>query len=385
MLQPQNPQEVASALAHASRERQRVGIRGGGTKAGWGLQARPVDVELSTARLNTIIAHRHGDLTATVEAGAILANVNRALAAHDQWIPLDPMWADRATIGGVVSTNDAGPRRHRYGAPRDLIIGVEFVRADGVRAKAGGIVVKNVAGYDVARLMTGAFGCLGVIVNATFKLYPLPKASRTVVIDAPSHMTAEAIVMALLASQLTPTAVELAIPPARLLVRFESTEGSVEAQGAEAVKVAVANGATTAVVRGDAEAAIWRDHAQLWERPGTIAKVTLLPSELASMLDAVAKAADGAAYEVRGRAALGILYVRFDGDEARHGAMIEALRRRSADPRRGSVVILRASNAVKAEVDPWGPMGDAFALMQSVKRSFDPAGMLNPGCGPGGL
>src|SRR5207247_11322067 len=116
--------------------------------------------------------------------GAAPAAGTRGLAEHRQWIPLVPPWSDRATIGGIVATNDSGPRRHRYGTPRDLIIGVEIVRADGVPAKAGGIVVKNVAGYDISRLMTGSFGSLGVIVTATFKLYPLPAASRTVVIDA---------------------------------------------------------------------------------------------------------------------------------------------------------------------------------------------------------
>ena len=163
--------------------------RGAGTKTGWGAEPE-ADIVLSTAKLNAVLAHRHGDLTATVQAGASLAGVNRALADRGQWIPLDPPWADRATIGGLIATNDSGPRRHRYGAPRDLIIGIDFVRADGVAAKAGGIVVKNVAGYDIARLLTGSFGSLAVIVGATFKLFPLPPASRTVVIDIPSERSA---------------------------------------------------------------------------------------------------------------------------------------------------------------------------------------------------
>ena len=133
--------------------------------------------------MNAVVAHRHGDLTATIQAGATLATSIATLAQHRQWIPLDPPWADRATIGGLVATNDSGPRRHRYGAPRDLIIGVEFARADGRLAKGGGIVVKNVAGYDLPRLLTGSFGSLGVIVTATFKLYPLTAASRTLVVE----------------------------------------------------------------------------------------------------------------------------------------------------------------------------------------------------------
>jgi glycolate dehydrogenase FAD-binding subunit len=185
LLEPASAGEVAAILAGASRDRKPILIRGAGTKLTWGepVSAAPVDLVLSTAKLNRVLAHRHGDLTATVQAGATLADVNRTLATHGQWLPLDPPWADRCTIGGLVATNDSGPRRHRYGAPRDLIIGIDIVRADGVAAKAGGIVVKNVAGYDLGRLMTGSFGSLAVIVSATFKLYPLPAASRTVVIE----------------------------------------------------------------------------------------------------------------------------------------------------------------------------------------------------------
>jgi glycolate oxidase FAD binding subunit len=167
IVEPARFEDVGKLLVWASREKLTVLARGSGTKLGWGPAPHAIDVLLSTARLNAIVAHRHGDLTATIQAGAMLADVNRALATHRQWIPLDPPSAERATIGGLVATNDSGPRRHRYGAPRDLIIGVEFIRADGLLAKGGGIVVKNVAGYDLPRLLTGSFGSLGVIVSAT--------------------------------------------------------------------------------------------------------------------------------------------------------------------------------------------------------------------------
>ena len=183
VVEPASGEAVGAVLEWASREKLCVLVRGSGTKIGWGPAPRQIDVLMSTARLNAVVAHRHGDLTATIQAGATLGDVNRALAQHRQWIPLDPLSADRATIGGLVATNDSGPRRHRYGAPRDLIIGVEFARADGRLAKGGGIVVKNVAGYDLPRLLTGSFGSLGVIVTATFKLYPLTAASRTLVVE----------------------------------------------------------------------------------------------------------------------------------------------------------------------------------------------------------
>jgi glycolate oxidase FAD binding subunit len=370
-VEPGDAQELAGLLAHASREKQRVGVRGGGTKLEWGVRARKVDLLLSTRRLNAIIAHRHGDLTATVEAGAALDDVNRELAKRGQWIPLDPLWSDRATIGGIVSTNDSGPRRHRYGTPRDLIIGVEMARMDGVLAKAGGIVVKNVAGYDIARLVTGSFGSLGVIVNATFKLYPIPRTSRTVVVDAASHQIAGAVVASLAGSQLTPTAIELQSPPSRLLVRFESAESSVEKQSSDASRLAEAAGARVRIIRDDDEARTWADHAAMWGRTGTIAKVTLLPSDLIPALDWLGSSCGG-------------LILRLDGSMATESRVLTALRQRF-DRGRGSVVLLRASDELKESVDVWGPVGDAFPLMQAVKHAFDPNGLLNPGRGPGGL
>ena len=129
----------------------------------WGPLPGSIDLLLSTARLNKVVAHRHGDLTATVEAGATLSSVNAVLAEHGQWLPLDPAWSDRATIGGIVATNDSGPGRHRHGAPRDLIIGCSVALSDGRIAKSGGIVVKNVAGYDLARLFTGSTGSNEVV------------------------------------------------------------------------------------------------------------------------------------------------------------------------------------------------------------------------------
>ena len=165
-------------------------------------------------------------LTATIQAGATLGDVNRVLATHRQWIPLDPPSADRATIGGIVATNDSGPRRHRYGSPRDLIIGIEFARADGRLAKGGGIVVKNVAGYDLPRLLTGSFGSLGVIVTATFKLYPLTAASRHAGRRAVEPVRSRRLLaLKLSASHLTPTALEFATHPLRLIDQVRIDRG----------------------------------------------------------------------------------------------------------------------------------------------------------------
>ena len=389
-LVPASAADVAEVLSRASRDKQTVAIHGGGTKSGWGTPGRAADIVLSTARLNAVVAHRHGDLTATVQAGATLAAVNQVLSEHGQWLPLDPPWSERATIGGIVATNDSGPRRHRYGAPRDLIIGVDIVRADGIAAKAGGIVVKNVAGYDVARLMTGSFGSLAVIVSATFKLFPLPQTSRTVVIEldpAASMGTTRSAecFSALLSSQLTPTAIELQTPPPRILVRFETIEIAADQQAAAVLKLAEAAGVGASVLLGEREQMLWQEHnGRLWHGDGAIVKVTLLPSDVAPTVGWLADAMRGVDYGVIGRAGVGVLFVRIGGDTARQAKIITALRER-LPPGRGSAVLVRGSDDLRSLIDPWGPLGDGFELMQAIKQRFDPHGILNPGRGPGGL
>ena len=383
LLQPASVDEVAHALARASRAKLRVAVHGGGTKVDWGPPPPPADVGISTRRLDAVVAHRYGDLTATVQAGATLAAVNRELARHGQWIPLDPPSADRATIGGIVATNDAGPRRHRYGTPRDLIIGIDIVRIDGTAAKSGGIVVKNVAGYDLARLMTGSFGSLAVITSATFKLYPIPPASRTVVIDVSEDARLDAIVSSLLASQLTPTAIELETKPLRLLVRFESIEAAATEQARQATRIAESNGAGTTIVAGADETALWEAHERrAWEDDGAVIKLTLLPKDLSATLAWLAST--GEAWEMIGRAGVGALLLRVDGDAAAQARVLKDLRARFA-PGRGSAVLVRGSEALKALVDVWGPPGDSLPLMRAVKQQFDPEGLLNPGRGPFGL
>ena len=258
VAEPQSAEALTSLLGWASQEGLTVSVRGGGTKLDWGGVLGAVDLVVSTAGLSSVVAHRHGDLTATVEAGATLAGVNEALGAHRQWLPLDPPWAARATIGGIVATNDSGPSRYRHGAPRDVIIGVTVVRTDGKMAKAGGIVVKNVAGYDLSRLMTGAFGSLGVVVDATFKLVPVAPASRTALIELGSIDAMAPIVADLVSSDLTPSAIELQWPPARLLVRFESVESAVEPQADAVARLAAARDASCRVTlhRDDQESTL---------------------------------------------------------------------------------------------------------------------------------
>ena len=335
--------------------------------------------------MSAVLEHRYGDLTATLQAGATLAETNRVLGRHRQWVPLDPPWSDRATIGGIVASNDSGPRRQRHGAPRDLIIGLTLARADGVMAKTGGIVVKNVAGYDLARLLTGSFGCLGVILTATFKLAPLSEASRTVSVEFSASAQCGPFVADLLAHAFTPTALELAIPPATVLLRFESIETVAVEQAEQAASLARGHDGTPRILSGDEEAVAWRDHdARVFDGDGTIVKLVIMPAELSSTLawlDAAAKTRQPD-YVVIGRAALGVLHVGLHGAVSAQAACVTALRER-LPVGRGSVTIQRADPELKTLVDVWGPVGDSLRVMQAVKRRFDPTGTLSPGRGPG--
>ena len=382
---PANGEALAATLAWASSEGFSVRVAGGGTKQDWGTPGAPVDVLLSTGALSSVVEHRHGDLTATVEAGATLAAVNAALAAHGQRLPWDPPWPERATIGGIVATNDSGPRRHGHGAPRDSIIGVTVARIDGRVAKAGGIVVKNVAGYDVARLLTGSFGCLGVILTATFKLAPAPPASRTVEVEVDSLEAAAPIAADLAGSSLTPTAIEITWAPARLLVRFESVEASV-VQQAEAACAIVGERGSTVVLGGEDAQAAWNRHAAHWSPGGTLVKLSTVPAELLPTLVWLRDRAvtDGLQMAAAGRAGLGVVDVRLDGPLDAQAGLVDALRDR-LPPGRGSAVIRRGEPELRRRIDAWGPIGDGRRVMMAIKRQFDPAGLLNPGRGPGSL
>src|SRR6267378_5332584 len=180
VVEPGSEQEFGKVLKLANAAGLAVIPRGGGTKLEWGNPPVRADVILSTARLNRVLEHAWADLTVSVEAGCTIANLQEALAKHGQRLALDTLWAEGATVGGVLSTNDSGALRLRFGALRDLIIGVTIALPDGTLASSGGKVVKNVAGYDLPKLVTGAFGTLGVITRAIFRLHPLPQETRTI-------------------------------------------------------------------------------------------------------------------------------------------------------------------------------------------------------------
>ena len=381
VIEPASAEDLAAALASAAQQRASVVIRGGGTKIEWGRPPAPIDILLSTKRLDKLVAHEHADLTATMQAGARIADVNGELARHGQCLPIESPF-EGATIGGAIATNDSGPLRHRYGTPRDLVIGVRLALTDGRIIKAGGNVVKNVAGYDLGKLVSGSFGSLAAIVSATFKLSPLPAASNTLVARFESS---DALVVALDAirdSQLEAATCEVHTSPSRLLLKFESTPGALNAHVQQAR--ALVGGATCQVVAGTTEVELWREYSSApWTSPGMIVKASWLPASLRDVLAFVQEMSASAPVELSGRAAIGSGLVRVEGDLSAQRRVVEQMRARGGSaPLFRHVVVLRASTELKQQVDVWGSLGDAAALGAAVKDALDPHGILNARRGP---
>jgi glycolate oxidase FAD binding subunit len=390
VVEPGSKEEVAAALAYANRAELKVIPRGGGTQLALGFPPTGADIVLSLARLNSVLDYVPHDQTVTVQAGMRLAHLQATLAMAGQWLALDPLLAPTATIGGVVATNASGARRLRYGGVRDQIIGVRIATADGELAKGGGKVVKNVAGYDLPKLFTGSLGTLGVIVSATFRVYPLPAASRTVTLRAADPGPLGELALRLVASTLTPTMVDILGPIApddgfTLAMRFESgVEQAVVEQAREMLGLSGEHGHQATILEGQAEAEFWRQvDAGLAptdeDQPTALLKTSLVLTAVAPWLAGLRAEADrrGLGVHSRAHAGHGIAYTRLAGDEAELLASIEALRTAALDAR-GSLVVQEAPPELLRQVDVWGPSA-ALGIMRRVKERFDPNGTLNPG------
>jgi len=377
---PESPEELAQILAHASRDRQLIVLRGGGSKLGWGRVPSRVDLVIGTEKLNRLLAHRHGDMTVTAQAGMPLAELNRRLAEHRQYLPIESAF-EPATIGGIVATNDSGPTRHRFGTPRDLLIGVTLAMTDGRLVKAGGTVVKNVAGYDLGRLVSGSHGTLAAIVDATFKLLPIPLASTTLVATYADGNALAHDLTVLSGSQVELSAFDMSVSTGGrwiLLMRMASSPAATAAQAAETRRLL---SSTPASVSGDEQQSLWDEQIRApWAEGGTIVRLSWLPSKLPAVVAALSRLSqNGCQVETFTGRALGSGLLRLDGDESAIVAGIAALR---ASEDVGHVVMLRATPRLKSQVDVWGPASGTIEVARTLKRMFDPADVLNAGRGP---
>jgi glycolate oxidase FAD binding subunit len=380
VAEPESPEAFAAALAYASAERLATVIRGGGSKITWGRPPATVDLVVSTRRLNHLIAHRHGDLTVTAQAGMTLRDLNAVLRAERQWLPIDSAF-DEATVGGIVATNDAGPSRHRNGTPRDLVIGITLALTDGRLVKAGGTVVKNVAGYDLGKLVSGSHGTLAGIADVTFKLVPIPASSATLVARYDDLGVFTRDVAAVDGSQIEAAAfdvrAEAADMPFQLKLRIATSPVARDAQMTSAR--ALVTGQST-VLTDSTERATWAEQLDVMARGDAAVRCSWLPSRLAAVLTMLGELQQGSGVQMvfTGRV-LGAGAIALSGDVTALASVIERLRA-SADL--GNVVLLRGSHELKERVDVWGPARPSDRVARAVKNSLDPAGILNAGRGP---
>lgn len=407
LIAPTTPQEMGEVLRWASQNQHRLLICGAGSKLHWGGLPTAIDAVVSTQCLNKIIAHAVGDLTLQAEAGTTLAQVQTVLAKTGQMVALDPAYPETATLGGILATRDAGSWRHRYGGVRDQCLGLSFVRADGQRAKAGGQVVKNVAGYDLMKLFTGSYGSLGVVTDLTLRLYPIPEASQTLFLQGES-LPLGRLLSFLRDSTLTPTVLdgmggELVTQlggtaPVGLVIRFQSLAESVIAQVQQTREWAA--DLVVKVLSGEEETQFWRQlRRSLWSSAPTnitvVAKVGGLPNQTVAQLEKAAAIAQAAHLTFSGliHSGSGVGTIRVSGAELDHLRNGVLALRQHWQQAQGYLSILEAPYGLKQIVEVWGYGGNAMvsdrpvaiAPMQQLKDKFDPYHCLNPGRFVGGM
>jgi glycolate oxidase FAD binding subunit len=424
---PATVDQLSGVMAAAAGLGLAVVPRGAGTTISWGLPPSRCDVVADLSGMDHVLEYAAGDLVVRVEAGVRLGQLAEVLAEKGQRLALDG--PPTATLGGLVATNAAGPLRLRYGLPRDLLIGITIVRPDGERAKAGGKVVKNVAGYDLGKLFAGSRGTLGLIAEVTFRLHPQPVLSAYVTQRFDESVAAAEAVLAAAASPLQPTAVELDRPrvggPIHVATLLEGTASGVGAR-AERMRTVLGPGASTTMATPDWWGQVGEaSSGSVGAGPagvvagGTLVRVAFWAAELRPVLDAIdtVAAESGVAVAVGGSAGAGVLYALLaaDQDPEQVAVFVRALRAATGHgasgpgggpgvggpgggpgvggpgggpgvggPARGSVVVLTAPGEVLGAVDPWGPV-PSLGLMRAVKQQFDPRNLMSPGRGPGGV
>jgi glycolate dehydrogenase FAD-binding subunit len=383
---PGSLEELAAVMRVAQEFRAAVVPWGGGTQQNIGCPPERIDLIVRTGRLNRVLIHEPDDLTIAIEAGMTLGALRDELTRHGQMLPIDPPHPARATIGGLIATATDGPRRLGYGTLRDLLIGVTVVEAGGRISKGGGMVVKNVSGFDMMKLYLGSFGTLAVLVSANFKLLPIPRAAASLLCAFDEPASAFAALEALQLTQLTPTAAEYLnngalvrldlAGPCALALRSEGLPAAVERHMTDMATLAARNGArATQRLDAAADLDLWVRIADLPETDGLAAdeallKLSTLPAELEQtiiQIEALA-ARGGQAAAINARALTGVLYAR--------------LRPVTAEELRGLLGALPTMQWIATtlpEAPRWGAPPPGLDLMRRIKAEFDPLGLLNRG------
>lgn len=376
VLIPHTPEDLAEIIASAASRKQTISLGGANTKRQMAGPILPADITISTTSLNRVLCYEPRDLTISVEAGLRWSELTRMLAGNAQMIPLDPPFAENATVGGVVASNASGPRRRIYGSARDLVIGMKFATLAGKIVQSGGMVVKNVAGLDMGKLMIGSFGTLAAIAVVNFKLIPQPSLERSFLLAFPSLAGAISARDAILQSVLQPAALDILSPPLTahlgrqgyaLAVRATGNTASIDRYEKEMAGI----GSGVALDGADQDS-LWRYIQNFTERfldshpDGAMVRVSCTLKELEQVLSSTEAAAIA-------RGGSGVVYAHFANsvaaaEWAREGA------------RRGwKAVVEFCPESQKERLELWPAPGGDFDVMQKVKLMFDPDQLLNRG------
>ncbi|HEX4948578.1 MAG TPA: FAD-binding oxidoreductase [Blastocatellia bacterium] len=397
---PHTVEELSEMLSFAMSEGLTVIPAGAGTWLNMGNPPVRAHLIISTTHMSRVLEYEPADLTVTVEAGCPLYTFNQLALQHRQWIPLDPFGDEGATLGAIVATASSGPMRCGFGTPRDWVIGMQVVHAYGLTTRAGGKVVKNVAGYDLCKLYTGSYGTLGVITEISFKLRALPPAERTLVFAANDVNKLCALAARITASDVQPAAMELLSATLHddrvelattgdgnyvLAVQFFDEDEAIRWQMAEAARLG--NEFKHCPLSIEAAVQFWEafratEISQEWD---LIFKLSVKPSDLPAMIAEAQKyLPESPLSMLRAHAASGVLRLHATSDalnwfrSKERPKRVAELRRRTQE-HGGNMVILRAPLELKSQVDVWGEIGPAAVLMHALKEKFDPQNLLNPG------
>ncbi len=357
---PRSAEELAESLAEAGAHDRRVTVCGNSTKDRMGGPISPADVTISTRSLNEVLEYNPRDLTVSVGAGISYCELSGILAEHRQMIPLDPPFSERASMGGIVAANTSGPRRRLYGSARDMVIGMTFATLEGQLVRTGGMVVKNVAGLDMGKLMIGSFGTLAVMTSLNFRLYPMAAGTRTFVQDFEQMTDVMAARDEVLKSRLQPAAMDILKLAGgyRLVVQAGGSPAVLDRYSRELPRARVREGGEEdAVWSGIREATprFLREHEN-----GAVVRVSCVLSDVGRVLEALP-------VQAAARAGSGVCYGYFE---------------QTADLRQppiGTSAVEFAPQVFREASELWPRPGNDFAMMKRIKDMFDPRGLLNRG------
>jgi len=416
VVSPGKIEEVSKIVAYANQEQLSIIPRGNGTKLGMGGIPKKVDIVLSTLRLKKVTDNDCENLTLSVQSGMPLKEVQKMLAKEGRgyFLPLDPPFTDKATLGGIVASNSSGPKRLLYGTARDLIIGTKAVFPNGDIVVSGGKTVKNVSGYDMCKLLIGSYGTLGILCEITFKLLPLPEKEATLLIPFARLEEADGFVRELMGSQLIPTSVETLNPTTVKKMKYsistsngyylvaiglEGVREGVDRQVSDMGEIGKKHGALKAeVLDTEQQDAFWtafRDFSKGLAKsdPGSISlKSNFLISKRGEMLASFEKMTkeSGMNCAILSHSGNGILHAHLlpgRSLRSKSDSLVELIRKLTAEAvkNEGNLVVESAPVAIKKKVDVWGQSRDDYRVVRRLKEQIDPAGILNPGRCLGGI